>query len=271
MSNPIAARGWLELKYQNILEALQNAERTRVAIGPVSEMTPGGLTLDDAKAINEEGIRQRLERGEKIAGYKVGFTNMAVRQKMGLPGSTYGYILDTMVMKSGDTCRMDELVGPKVETEICFKLKSKISASDLTVEKVMDATEGVRPSFEICDARIKDWKCPYQDFFADNGFSARIVLGGDNWIDPKSVDLREVTDALYKDGEKIAEGKGSNALDHPANAVIWLAQELAKRNKTINAGEFIMTGTLTPILPAKSGEKYRAVFTPLGEVSVTFV
>jgi 2-keto-4-pentenoate hydratase len=259
------------LKHQKILEALQNAEKTRVAIGPVSDMVPGGLTLDDAKAINEEGIRQRLEKGEKIAGYKVGFTNLAVRQKMGLPGSTYGYILDTMVMKNGDICRTDELVGPRIETEICFKLKSRLVASDLTVEKVMNATEGVRPAFEICDARIKDWKCPYQDFFADNGFSARIVLGGDDWIDPKGIDLREVTDMLYKDGEKTAEGKGSNALDHPANAVIWLAQELAKREKAINAGEVVMTGTLTPILPVNRGSKYRAVFNPLGEVTVAFV
>jgi 2-keto-4-pentenoate hydratase len=85
------------------------------------------------------------------------------------------------------------------------------------------------------------------------------------------MDLREVTDVLYKDGEKIAEGKGSNALGHPANAVIWLAQELAKREKTIKPGELVMTGTLTPILPVSRGDKYRAVFNPLGEVNVTFV
>ena len=30
-----------------------------------------------------------------------------------------------------------------------------------------------------CDARIKDWKCPYPDFLADNGFSARVGLPGD--------------------------------------------------------------------------------------------
>jgi 2-keto-4-pentenoate hydratase len=259
------------MKHQKLLEALQKAEKTRVAIGPVSDMVPGGLTLDEAKAIAEEGVRQRLEKGEKMSGYKVGFTNIAVRQKMGLPGSTYGYILDTMVLKSGDVCRMDELIAPKIETEICFRLKKRLSASDLTVEKVMKATEGVRPAFEICDARIKDWKCPYPDFFADNGFSARIVLGGDGWTNAKDIDLREVQDSLYKNGEKIAEGKGSNALDHPANAVIWLAQELAKRGRIIDAGELVMTGTLTPILPVSRNDKYRAAFSQLGEVTVSFV
>lgn len=259
------------MKHQKILESLQKAEKTRAAIGPVSDMVPGGLTLDEAKAIAEEGIRQRLEKGERMAGYKVGFTNIAVRQKMGLPGSTYGYILDTMVLKSGDICRMDELIAPKIETEICFRLKKRLSSSDLTVEKVMKATEGVRPAFEICDARIKDWKCPYPDFFADNGFSARIVLGGDGWTNAKDIDLRELQDSLYKNGEKIAEGKGSNALDHPANAVIWLAQELAKRGRIIDAGELVMTGTLTPILPVSRNDKYRATFSQLGEVTVTFV
>ncbi len=259
------------MKYRKVLEALQKAERDRVPLGPVSDMVPGGLTLDDAKAIAEEGIRQRLQKGEKLVGYKVGFTNIPVRRKMGLPGPTYGYILDSMVLKSGDVCHMDELIGPKIETEICFRLKENLSGSDLSIEKIMRATEGVRPAMEICDARIKDWRCPYPDFFADNGFSARIVLGGDDWLDIKDIDLREVKVVLYRNGVEIAEGKGANALDHPANAVIWLAEEIAKRKKSIKAGELIMTGTLTPILTVSRGDYYRAVFSTLGEVTVTFV
>jgi 2-keto-4-pentenoate hydratase len=108
------------MKYAEVLEALQKGEKNRVPIGPVSEMVPGGLTLDDAKAIAEEGIRLRIKKGEKMMGYKVGFTNIPVRKKMGLPGSTYGFILDTMVLGSGSVCHMNELIAPKIETEICL-------------------------------------------------------------------------------------------------------------------------------------------------------
>jgi 2-keto-4-pentenoate hydratase len=146
-----------------------------------------------------------------------------------------------------------------------------ISVSDLSIGKVMKATEGVKPAMEICDARIKDWKAPYQDFFADNGFSARIVLGLDDWVDARSIDLKEVTVMLFRGEEKIAEGKGENALDHPANAVIWLAEELEKRGKQIKAGQFVMTGTLTPILPINRGDHYLAEFSSLGQVEVTFL
>lgn len=259
------------MKYPDILKALQKGEKDRVPIGPVSEMVPGGLTLDEAKSIAEEGIRLRIEKSERMMGYKVGFTNIPIRKKMGLPGSTYGFILDTMVLESGDVCHMNELIAPKIETEICFKLKEDLSGSNLSIEKVMKATEGVKPAMEICDARIKDWKAPYPDFFADNGFSARIVLGHDDWVDARSINLKEVTVMLYKGEEKIAEGKGENALDHPANAVIWLAEELAKRGKQIKADQFVMTGTLTPILPINRGDYFKAEFSTLGQVEVTFI
>jgi 2-keto-4-pentenoate hydratase len=79
-------------------------------------------------------------------------------------------------------------------------------------------TDAVSASFEICDARIRDWKCPYPDFFADNGFSARIVLSG-HWVPVCEVDLLGESVVLLKDGERIAEGRGEMALGHPANAV----------------------------------------------------
>lgn len=259
------------MKYRKVLEALQEAERNCVPIGPVSDMVPGGMTLDDAKAIAEEGIRRRVEQGQKLVGYKVGFTNIAVRKSFGVPGPVYGRILDTMVLKGGDVCRVDELIAPRIETEICLRLKEDLSGSKLSIERVMEATEGVRPAIEIVDARIRDWKCAYPDFFADNGVAARIVLGGDEWLDSERIDLREVRVVLYKNGAKVAEGKGANALNHPANAVIWLAEELGKRAKRVKSGELVMTGTLTPILPVSRGDHYRAVFSSLGEVTVTFV
>lgn len=250
---------------------LVQAEKDRVPVGPISDVVPGGLSLEDAHTIAEENIQARLDAGEKLRGFKVGFTNIPVREKMGLPDSTYGYLLQSMVLSNGGEFRMSELIAPKIECEICFLLKAPLSGKGLSVEDVLAATEGVRASFEICDARIRDWKAPYPDFFADNGFSARIVLGANEWRSPSEVDLLEEEVVLTREGVELARGKGKAAMGHPANAVAWLAGKLADRGRSLQAGQVVMTGTLTPILPIEAPALYKATFSTLGTVEKRFV
>ena len=254
---------------QRVAQVLRDAEKARQPIGPASDLVEGGLSLDAAHAICELNVARRLEAGERIAGYKVGFTNIAVRDKMGLPDSTYGYLFEDMVLPSGGSLAMDELIAPKIESEICFRLKDDLSGSGLTIDDVIAATDAVSASFEVCDARILDWKCPYPDFFADNGFSARIVLSG-RWVPVAEVDLLGESVALSQDGTVFAEGKGAMALGHPANAVAWLAGKLAERDRGLKAGDLVMTGTLTPITPIAAGSSYVGAFSTLGSVTKTF-
>jgi len=251
-------------------QILLRAEKERIPVGPLSDLVPGGLSLGDAHAICEANIQRRLDAGEKLAGFKVGFTNIAVRQKMGLPDSTYGYLLDSMILENGRRVQMGEMIAPKIECEICFQFGADLQGKGLTIADVLAATQGVCASFEICDARIKDWKCPYPDFFADNGFSARVVLSG-VWQPVSRVDLLGETVVLTQEGNRIATGKGEMALGHPANAVAWLAGKLAERGKKLEAGQIVMTGTLTPITPIAKGSIYVASFSTLGQVRAAFV
>ena len=107
---------------ERISEVLREAEAGRTAIGPVSDLVEGGLTLPLAHDICESNIARREAAGEHVAGFKVGFTNIAVRDKMGLPDSTYGYLMDGMVLESGGELAMDEMIAPKIESEICVRL-----------------------------------------------------------------------------------------------------------------------------------------------------
>ena len=77
-----------------IAAVLRDAEASRTAVGPVSDLVEGGLSLDMAHDVCESNIARREAAGERIVGYKVGFTNIAVRDKMGLPDSTYGYLME---------------------------------------------------------------------------------------------------------------------------------------------------------------------------------
>ncbi len=111
------------MAFEELREILVKAERERVPVGPLSDHVEGGLTLDQAHTICEENFQVRLDSGEEMRGYKVGFTNIPVRDKMGLPDSTYGYLLNTMVLESGGEFQMNELIAPR--SNVRFASSSK--------------------------------------------------------------------------------------------------------------------------------------------------
>ncbi|HEY6058191.1 MAG TPA: hypothetical protein VIV06_09165 [Candidatus Limnocylindrales bacterium] len=255
---------------EHISDVLRRAEETRSPVGPVSGLVPGGLTLDMAHAICEANVRKRLDAGEQLVGYKIGSTNNEVRLAMGLPGPTYGYLFDNMVLPSGGESPMYGLIEPRIESEICFRLSRGLEGPSLTIDEVLDATDAVSASFEICDSRISHWTCPYADWLADNGFAARIVLPG-RWIAVRDVDLLGEAAVLKRESVGIAEGSGAMVMGHPAMAVAWLAGKLHERGKRLAAGMLVMTGTLTPVTAMEANVTYSASFSTLGEVEKTFV
>jgi 2-keto-4-pentenoate hydratase len=258
------------MAYEKEMKMLERAEKETSPIDSISGIVPGGLSVDDALVICEGNIRRRLDQGERLVGYKVGLTNLAAREKMGMPDSFYGYLLESMMLDNGCELRMEALIEPKIESEICFRLGKDLEGKDLTVGDVLKATDGVSASFEICDARIRSWACRYPDFFADNGLACRVVLAG-KWFPPEAVDFPAESVILSRDGVTIAEGRGELCMGHPARAVAWLTGKLAERGKGLKAGQIVMTGTLTPITPMEKDAVYQSRFSTLGSVKITTV
>jgi 2-keto-4-pentenoate hydratase len=254
---------------ERVAQVLREAEAATTAVGPVSDSLAGGLTLESAHLVCEANVARREAAGETIAGFKIGFANVALREMTGLPDSTYGYLMHGMVLETGAVIGADELIAPRIETEICLRLGRDLAGPGTTAADVLDSTDGVRASFEICDARIRDWKCPYPDIFADNSFSGRIVLGGAGWLPLDAMDLLNETVVLAKDGVPLAEGRGELAMGNPAHAVAWLANMLVERGRGLKAGMIIMTGSLTAITPMQRGSVYRGTFSTLGVVETT--
>jgi 2-keto-4-pentenoate hydratase len=256
--------------YENEMKRLEQAQKEAKSIDPISKTFSGDLPLDGAHAICEGNIQKRIDAGDRIAGFKVGLTNIAAREKMGMPDSFYGYLLESMVLESGARLKREDMIEPRLECEICFRLKRDLRGENLSVDDIMDATEAVCASFEVCDARIANWACAYPDFIADNGMSCSVVLGGE-WHPPADIDLPNERAVLTCNDEKVAEGTGELSMGHPARAVAWLAGKLAERGKGLQAGQIVMTGTLTGMTPMEKGAQYKVAFSNLGEVTLSVV
>lgn len=255
-------------RYEDLAASLKNAERTCVAIGPISKENTD-LVIDDAYKIQLINIDKEVSEGKKITGKKIGLTSAAMQKVAGVDQPDFGHLLDSMEVKN-NTIDAKTMLQPRVEGEIAFVLKEDIKGPDATIESVIEATEYIAAAIEIVDSRIKDWKINIIDTVSDNASSGMYVLS-DKKVDPKTLDLTKISMDLYKGEEMINSGTGADVLGNPAYCVAWLANTLWNYGVILKKGEVVLSGALSAMQAAYAGDEYTAKFSDLGDVSVKFV
>ena len=247
---------------------LLKAEETKQAVTALTERDDQ-LMVEDAYRIQLETVNLKLAQGKKIIGKKVGLTSAAMQKMLNVNEPDYGHLFDDMRVENGATVKIDSLISPKVEAEIGFVLKEDLVGPNITYLDVMMATKYVVPTIEIIDSRIADWNIKLVDTVADNGSSAKVVVG-EKYTELSGIDLRKNSMVLFKNNELIATGAGAAALGHPANAIAWLANKLHEFGITLKKDELILPGALSGAVVVTGGDTIEANFGALGSVTVDF-
>ncbi len=248
---------------------LYGAEKSTTSIDPLTVTYPG-ITIEHAYEVQLRGVEMRCAQdSRRIVGKKIGLTSVAMQKLLGVTEPDYGHLLDHMLVMEGVPIPRSELLLPKVEGEIAFVLKSALKGPGLTIADVLRATEGIMPSIEIVDSRIRDWKIKLPDTIADNASSARFVLGS-RLMPIKKFDLRLVGMVLEKNGEIMSTGAGAAVWGHPAASVAWLANRLAAFDISLEEGEIVLSGAITAAVDAQAGDFFHIAFQDLGAVGVRF-
>ena len=253
---------------KKVAQDLYKAEKEGYQIETISTINTG-MTVEDSYAIQLENIERRREAGEKIIGMKVGLTSKGMRNLLGVNEPDYGHLTDKMLLLEGDICNRDELLQPKVEGELAFLLNKRLRGPGITIADVYNATKYVVPAIEIVDSRIKDWKIKLVDTIADNGSSARLVLGS-RMTPIENIDMRLIGMMLEKNGEVVSTGTGVEVFGNPAAAVAWLANKLSEFGIALEEGNIVLAGAVTAAEKAEKGDFFTVSFQGLGSVSIKF-
>jgi 2-oxopent-4-enoate hydratase len=250
-----------------ISEQLIEAEKMRKPIDLISEQFKE-LSYKDVYSIQLHTISKKVEDGAIIAGKKIGLTSKAMQAQFNISEPDYGIIVDRTILREGKSIPTNKLIQPQIEIEIAFLLKEDLKGPGVTLPKVLKATEGVIPAFEVLDSRFKG-KFNIKDSIADNASNAGVIFGGR--ITPiAGIDLRLTGMVLEKNGEIIATATGAEVMGNPVNAVAWLANKLGEYDIPLKSGEFIISGSLTSAAKVEAGSSFRATFDRLGSVSAVF-
>lgn len=249
-------------------QSLLRAYETGQPIAPLSQ-TYEGLDLEDAYAIQLEQVAAWTASGKEILGHKVGLTSLAVQKQLGVNQPDFGHLTNDMFYLSGQPIPPGTFMQPRVEPEIAFVLKKSLHGPNVTVAEAVQAVDYVVASLEIVDSRIADWKITLTDTVADNASSGGVVLGTKP-MTLTDVDLRTLGANLYKNGRLQHTGAGASVLGSPISSLVWLANTLGRLGTTLEAGEVVIPGAITPMIPAAPGDTITAVFAGLGSVTAQF-
>ncbi len=257
-------------RIEELGDELYRALRARRTLRPLTERWPE-ITIEDAYHVSLRMVNRRIEEdGERIIGKKIGVTSRAVQEMLGVFQPDFGYLTDKMLYPNGGPMPIGEqLIQPRAEGEIAFRLHSDLNGPGVTNEAVLEATEYVMACFEVVDSRVDDWKVKIQDTVADNASCGLFVLG-DEHADPRGLDFPNLRMRVYKNGELLSQGLGSAALDSPLNCVSWLANTLSDFGISLNAGDVVLSGSLVPLEPVVPGDEMHLEVDGIGTASVRF-
>lgn len=255
-------------KIESYGDELYEALRARNTVQALLEREPD-ITIEDAYRIQQRMVERRLQAGETIVGKKIGVTSKPIQDFLGVFQPDFGQLTSGMLYQEGDIIDLGGLIQPKAEAELAFVLKEDLKGPGVTAMDVIRATDYVVPCFEIVDSRIADWKIKIQDTVADNASCGVFVLGKTRG-DPRMLDITLAGMVLEKNGELFSTGAGAAVQGSPANAVAWLANTLGALGIPFKAGEIILSGSQSALVPIADGDELVCTVGGLGSCRVTF-
>ena len=226
-------------------------------------------SLEQAYSAQQQWQQLSLERGERIAGYKLGVSNPKAQAALGLNGPLQGVLMGGAQYQAGATLPYADFLAPRAEIEVAMIFAKELSDPELDRSQLVAALHAVVPALEICDSAIAGWPKTLFDAVADNLSSGGYLLGKPQ---PNStcMDVSTLTATLEINGEQVAEGNTGSAMGDPIEACLWLVRDVLRKGGSIKAGDIILTGALSGLHPIAAGDQLTLRMGALGEVSCSF-
>jgi 2-keto-4-pentenoate hydratase len=237
---------------ERIAESILQARARREPMTPLTDTMT--ITMDQAYQVQAAVTRRRLTAGQRLAGWKLGYTSQAMREQMGIKQMNFGPLTDAMLLPDGATVP-GSAIQPMAEPEAAFVMGCEPDAP-CTIAEILAATREVRACLEVVDPIWAQRRFRIEDNTADGSSAAFYVLGG--VLDPHHLANIQVT--LLHDGVPVASATGAAASGHPASGVAWLAAQLARQGSRLRPGDVVLSGGLTRAQHLEPGHQIAAGF-----------
>lgn len=224
--------------------------------------TPQEMSDEDGSCSRAKVHAIMEQRFGPSIGYKAALTSSATQKRFNHSAPVWGRLYPGMLLPNGAVVDAAFGTRPLFEADVLVRVSSADINHAQTTLQVLASIDQVIPFIELPDLVVQ---APGQ--LAGPGISAinagaRLGVAGSPVPVPAfraerlalADSLRDMLVTIHDgEGVELSRGKGSDILDHPLNAVIWLAQALAKEGFRLKPGDLISLGSFSPLFPPKAG------------------
>ena len=264
------------------LSDAQAAELVASYVAKTPAANPENLTDADGACTRGKVNALLAQRMGKVIGYKAGLTNPAVQKRFNTDKPVWGKLYEGMVLANGAAVEAAFGARPLFEADMLVRVKSAQINQAKTPMQVLEAIDQVIPFIELPDLLVQAPPKLNGAGVSAINVGARLGVAGAPLAVPayraeRYAFLQALADMQVSltdgTGTRLGGGKGSDILEHPLNAVVWLAGALAQEGLAMQPGDLISLGSFSALLPPKSGLAVTATYEGLpgaAPVRVTF-
>jgi len=214
--------------------------------------------------------RELLDRGQEPLGWKLAFGAPAAMERLNISAPLVGFLMRNALLLSNTTLSLDGWAKPAAEPEIAVHL-GKDLAPHSNRDTVMAAIAGLSPAIEVADVdRSSD---DVEGTLACNIYQRHIILGSNN-ISHAGGQLNGLSARVLRNGAEIANITAPETLQALTGELIEIirhtANLLAAFHETLQAGQIVIAGSITPPIWVEPGEEIVFQLSPFDPISIRF-
>ncbi len=213
------------------------------------------LPLEDVYQV-QTSFATHMFAGKLAVVFKAGLTGRGDPQRFGLEEPLAGVLPPGSALQSTDNSFELELKKyhrAMVELEFGFVFEKSITTTKVSMQEIKSSVSAVFPVLELPDLGFAgEGSLHGKDVIAANASAKHYIRG------PKAINqITEINDLvlkLYRDGELVVEGVGSDAMGDQWRALQWLVHQSLSSGWTIEAGQILITGAIGKMVPLLPGQ-----------------
>jgi 2-keto-4-pentenoate hydratase len=212
--------------------------------------------------------RARIAAGEKPLGWKVGLGAPASLEKLRIAAPAVGFLMQKALLPSGEAVSLKDYMRPVAEPEIAVRMARGLGAA-ATAADALAAIESIRPAIELADLDPVPAPSNLDCVLAGNIYQRHVILGDESRA---GASLAGIVSRVTRRGAEVNRTADPEVLTGKMGDIVaHVANTLAAFGVRLSAGDFIITGSITPPVMIEADEtSFVHAIDPIGEARVTF-
>jgi 2-keto-4-pentenoate hydratase len=186
-------------------------------------------------------------------------TNPAVQNCFNATAPVWGVLYEPMLLKDGATVEATFGARAPFEADLLVRVSDALITTAKTPGQVLQSIEQLIPAIELPDLVVEAPSKLNVAGVAAINVGARYFVAGTPIAVKRTQAFAESLASMkvlvMGGGLDLDTGFGRDVLDHPFNALAWLAQDLQKRGLALKKGDLISVGSFAKLMPSKAGQK----------------